>query len=62
VSGRIALDGSPNPPTLGDILRAQSEAMPDRVAIAFEGEGISFDEPRARAMRVANALASDGVM
>jgi acyl-CoA synthetase (AMP-forming)/AMP-acid ligase II len=61
VSGQIVLDRSPNPPTLGDILRAQSAAMPDRVAIAFEGEDISFGELRARAMRVANALASDGV-
>lgn len=55
------LDGGPNPPVLGEILRLQALANPDRLALLFEDQSISYATFAQRARKVANALIELGV-
>lgn len=55
------LDGSCNPPPLGDILRINAGAHPDRVAIRYQGADITFAQLLERSLKVANALRASGV-
>lgn len=55
------LDGSCNPPPLGDILRINAHAHPERVAISYQGSDISFAQLLERSLKVANALRSSSV-
>lgn len=62
IDGRLPiLNGDPNPPSLGDILRVQAAIRPEAIAIRFEGEAIGYGELARRACGVANALIADGV-
>lgn len=54
--GGAHLDGSPNPPTLGDILRIRGEVSAPRTAMAFEGRETCYAEMLADAFRVGHAL------
>ena len=47
--------------TVGDITRRHAETRPDRVAIHFEGQRITFRELDRRANQVANGLIAEGV-
>lgn len=59
--GNRALDGGPNPPVLGDILRIQAATNPDRVALIFEALELTYGHFAKRAMRIANGLMQAGV-
>jgi len=47
--------------TVGDITRRHAQTRPDRVAIHFEGQRITFRELDRRANQVANGLIAEGV-
>jgi long-chain acyl-CoA synthetase len=47
--------------TVGDITRHHARTRPDRVAIHFEGQRITFGELDRRANQVANGLIAEGV-
>ena len=47
--------------TVGDITRHHAKSRPDRAAIHFEGQRITFGELDRRAAQVANGLIAEGV-
>jgi len=61
MESRVRLDGDCHPPALGDVLRANAHAHPNRIAIRFEGADVSFADLLTRSLRIANALRADGV-
>jgi long-chain acyl-CoA synthetase len=57
----IVLDGRHSTPALGDILRTQARAVPDKAAITFNGRSATYGELAASAFRIANALRDAGL-
>ncbi|PZQ24621.1 MAG: acyl-CoA synthetase [Sphingopyxis macrogoltabida] len=55
------LDGDPNPPSLGDILRIRGEVSATRIAMSFEGRDTCYAEMLADAFRVGRALQAHGM-
>src|SRR5579864_4130468 len=47
--------------TFGPFIRTQAEALPDRIALKFENETVTYGEYNAAVNRIARVLAREGV-
>ena len=57
----LKVEGIADVATVGDIARHHARTRPDRIAIHFEGQRITFAELDRRANQVANGLISEGL-
>src|SRR5260221_8866952 len=56
-----AMDSAASMPTVADIVRHHGRTRPDRVALYFEGQSVSYSELDRRASRVAQGLIAAGI-
>src|SRR6266851_5153969 len=56
-----AMDSAASMPTVADIVRHHGRTRPDRVALYFEGQSVSYGELDRRASRVAQGLIAAGI-
>src|SRR5260221_10035018 len=55
------MDSAASMPTVADIVRHHGRTRPDRVALYFEGQSVSYSELDRRASRVAQGLIAAGI-